>query len=516
MSSDLMKPTIRSDDKDIIRLQRRAWSALDNRRPRTVFRRAADLVRVAVSKLGAIIQELTPPRLCHELNRAANWQRVVRRQIEKSRAPKHLLDDMLAHPNPPMPVLARVVQMPVFTSTGQLIATPGYHDESGIFMVAPSDLEGYLDAFQDIAHPSREEVQSALDQLHEPLRDFPFVSDADRAHALALILLPFVRELIEGPTPLNGIFKPAPGTGGTLLAEIINLIATGAPLEVTTLTDWEQEQQRTITAMLFKGPTYLLLDNIHGLDSSPLAAAITSITWSDRKMGSSDAPSMPVRCGWIATGNNPQLSKEMIRRTVLTRLDAQMAHPEDRTAFRHPDLRTFVKEQRPHLIAAVITLVRAWQAAGTPPGKKTLGMFESWAQVIGGILSVAGVPGFLDNLDDLRQGTDIGATSWREFVSRWVGRYGLKTVGVSNLWELIDNPDPLDLGFDRTKDVPSQKTSFGQKLVGRRGQVIGEYRLIEEGERHRAKQWRLALVHEPPGEPSGEPASDTFTVANSL
>ena len=37
------------------------------------------------------------------------------------------------------------------------------------------------------------------------------------------MLLPFVRELIDGPTPLHLIEKPTPGTGGTLLATVAAL-----------------------------------------------------------------------------------------------------------------------------------------------------------------------------------------------------------------------------------------------------------------------------------------------------
>jgi putative DNA primase/helicase len=44
--------------------------------------------------------------------------------------------------------------------------------------------------------------------LDDLLCDFPFVSDANRAHAVARFLLPFVRELISGPTPLHLIEAP--------------------------------------------------------------------------------------------------------------------------------------------------------------------------------------------------------------------------------------------------------------------------------------------------------------------
>ena len=49
------------------------------------------------------------------------------------------------------------------------------------------------------------DVACALDSILDVICDFPFVSDADRAHALALWLLAPARCLIDGPTPLTAV-----------------------------------------------------------------------------------------------------------------------------------------------------------------------------------------------------------------------------------------------------------------------------------------------------------------------
>jgi hypothetical protein len=43
--------------------------------------------------------------------------------------------------------------------------------------------------------------------LDDLLGDFPFVGDAERAHSVALLLLPFMRPMIPGPTPLHMVRK---------------------------------------------------------------------------------------------------------------------------------------------------------------------------------------------------------------------------------------------------------------------------------------------------------------------
>ena len=71
---------------------------------------------------------------------------------------------------------------------------------------------------------------------------------------------------------------------------------------------------------------------------------------------------------------------------------------------------------RPAIAHALLTLVQAWVAAGRPPGAATLGSYESWAEVVGGVLTVAGVSGFLANIHDTQMSTDA---EWRGFVEAW-------------------------------------------------------------------------------------------------
>jgi hypothetical protein len=54
----------------------------------------------------------------------------------------------------------------------------------------------------------------------------------------------------------------------------------------------------------------------------------------------------------------------------------------------------------------------AWMAAGRPRGPQTLGSFESWAAIIGGVLDVAGVRGFLENQHAAYDEADAEAQVW--------------------------------------------------------------------------------------------------------
>jgi hypothetical protein len=264
----------------------------------------------------------------------------------------------------------------------------------------------------------------------------------------------------------------------------------------------EDEWRKRVTAKLMGSPTHLLIDNLkRRLDSAAIASAITSPTWEDRVLGESTMIRIPVRCVWLATGNNPLVSAEIARRTVRIRLDAKRDQPwlRSESEFRHPNLRVWVKENRGRLVWAALTLIRAWLVAGRPFGKRTLGMFESWAKTIGGILEVASIPGFLGNLQEFYESSDFESSVWRGFIAAWWDRFKDETVAVADVWGLIGNDAPLPLGDGGER---AQKTRLGKLLADARDRVYAidaqeerlEVRLEAAGVRHSAKLWKLAYL----------------------
>ena len=194
----------------------------------------------------------------------------------------------------------------------------------------------------------------------------------------------------------------------------------------------DEEWRKRVTAKLRQIPSIVLIDNLRQkLDSSAVAAALTAPFWEDRILGVSEMARLPIRCVWIATGNNPEFSNEMARRIVRIRLDAHVERPWQREGFRHPDLMIWVRANRARLVAACLTLCQAWIAAGRPRGTRTIGSYENWAQVLGGVLEVAGIEGFLGNLDEMMEASDAEGAVWRSFVSAWWDRFGTAEVGTT-------------------------------------------------------------------------------------
>lgn len=492
-------PAINAGTLDLPTIAEEAWAALlEANAPPILFRYGGLPARIESGDDGGpVIRVMTQDRLRYVLARVAEWYTLRRAKNGEEMIrrpalpPVHVVRDMLARPDPPLPVLTRIVEAPIFAADGTLHLSPGYHPGSRT-LYAPAP--GFsVPPVPD--HPSGADVERARRLILEDLLgDFPFVSEAERAHAVALLLLPFTREWVESATPLHVIEKPSPGTGATLLVDVLTYAATGHRAAALTEGRDEDEWRKRLTAKLQTGPAVVVIDNLkRRLEASAVSAAITADTWEDRLLGHTEMLSISVRCAWVATGNNPALSAEIARRTVRIRLDAKVDRPWLRDGFRHPDLRAWVAEHRGELVWAALVLGRAWLAAGRPKWEgRCLGMFESWSRVMGGILDTAGIPGFLGNLEDFYEQSDAEGAAWRSFVARWWERHEGAEVGVSDLWQLVApaDGDPLDLGLGDGSER-SQKTRLGKLLAEVRDRQFDGRRIVSAGTKKRAQLWRL-------------------------
>jgi hypothetical protein len=192
--------------------------------------------------------------------------------------------------------------------------------------------------------------------------------------------------------------------------------------------------------VLREGSTVVVIDNVnYRLDSGDLCKALTETTHGDRILGQSQTLNLPVRCVWIATGNNIQLGGDMPRRCYWIRMDAKCSKPFQRIGFKHKRLKEYVLKHRGELLAALLTLARAWFVAGRPePNITPLGSFEDWSVIVGGILQRAGIDGFLANSDQLYEQADIDSVQWEAFLKTLDATFYSEPFTVSQVWERMN------------------------------------------------------------------------------
>lgn len=451
---------------------------------------------------GATVERLNLVSLRRHLNLAANLVRRKRGRYEICWGTDALYRQMLANP-PQLPPLKQIAILPTFLPDGTLTDKPGYYEGSGLYYASPPGLE----VPSVPAQPSAEDVAEARRLIcDELLGDFPFASPSDRAGAVAALLLPFVRPMIDGPTPLHLLEAPAPGTGKTLLARTVGGITLGVEPAMHGGSHRSEEWRKALTSMLKGAPLVVVFDNIAGrLDSEVLAQALTAEIWGDRLLGTNVDAAYPVSCLWLATSNNATLSGELARRTMRVRLDAKVELPWRRSGFKHP-LPGWALDNRPKLVWACLTLIRAWVAAGRVAwAGKPLGSFESWSRTMGGILEVASLPGFLQGAEELMEVAAEEEDGARAFVLGWAERWGEVRVSSSELFELGAEIEGLGLWG---QDDKARHRSFGQVLHKLLDRVYSGWRVLRDGRSHGKVYWRLeslpAEVADPLADASAE------------
>jgi hypothetical protein len=491
-----------------------------------MFIRAGALVRVAPDERGRpVIRPVLDHGVRWALGEAADFEDAIATGRET----------ILRPAMPPMPVarnilssaqlcswfppLLGIIESPAICPDGRLIAEPGYDRETGLYYCPDPGL--VLPPIPE--DPSPDQVADAAALVSETVADFPFVVEqhgveASRANAIAALMTPIVRPMIAGRVPLMLFDKPQMGTGASLLAEVVSTIATGSSAAMTQAPTLREEWGKLLLSELSVGRAVIVFDNVTGVLSSPeLSTAITQRVYNGRVLGRTQTLKVENQPCWIATGINLALGGDLPRRCVWIRMDPKDARPwlRDRSTFRHPDLLVWARSERGRIIAAVLTIARAWIRDGrrVPDGIPRLAVFEDWCEHLGGMLAVMRVDGFLANLDQQYDEAELEAPQWGAFLERWHARFGETPITVAELvQELEQNASALYVDQTLRGCAPDDVL---EAIAGRGGgnQKLGQllryrketrypsgFMLARAGTRNNAVRW-VALRVEPSGRP---------------
>lgn len=436
-----------------------------------VFQRGGHLVRLRDAKADAWVEPFDVPSLKGHLDRCADFVRLTENGSEPSRPPNDVLKDILALPATLLPEIDRISRVPVFLPTGRLLIRPGYDQETRTYL-ALNRLEGISSGM---------DLESAKQMiLGDFLGDFHFADLDGVANTLACLLQPFLAPLVGSPTPLYLVEASRRGEGKGLLAQAIAQVTCGRPAGVMTQPRDEDEARKRITSLLIDGSPLVLLDNVYELKSGVLAAALTSEFWEDRLLGLNQKVRVQNDAIWLATGNNVVLSEEIARRVIAIRLDSGLEFPELRQGFKHQQLLLWIQENRVQIVSSCLSIVAAWVVAGMPEGRATLGSFEKWAKVMGGVMQVAGLEGFLSNRGRLYEEADAETGDWHSFTKSWWAEYSERAVTASDLLVVLRKSLLLlDVWGGRTELGAVQRV--GHTLHNHRNRIYGEFAIRAAG-----------------------------------
>jgi hypothetical protein len=454
-----------------------------------------------------IIIEASDAALYELAGMAATWQKWEKRVKEwvTILPPKLFVSTLLGRPYWPFPPLEGIIYSPTLRPDGSLLATPGYDADTGLYF------DSNRTRYKPIPdNPDIFEARKALNTLNDVLCDFLWEHDYDRSAALAAILSVVCRYTVIGNVPLFGISATTRGSGKGLLADVIVLIGTGRRAPLWSQAEDDAEERKRLLALGMDGDPLVCIDNVtRPLGSGPLDLALTSSTFKDRILGTQTSKEVPMHVVFLATGNNLQYVGDLARRVVPITLDPKMEKPEERTGFRYPDLLAHVAQERPQLVIAALTILKAYFADGCPSqGLSAYGSFQPWSDLIRSALVWAGEEDPCEGRKTI-EAHDPGYEALAGLLEAWHTCYpaGAKitlkrlkqditiykdssTPPAPNEWDDLEHAVfEFDPRSARTKAIDT--LTLGNALKRVHGRVIDKKRFVSAGTSKRAVEWKV-------------------------
>lgn len=441
-----------------------------------------------------IISRIGPNRLRETIGSGAEWTKFDGRKDKwvSALVPEWVAPTLREREQWPLPQLDGISDVPVLRADGTIHDVPG-HDEQTRMIFDPGGVSWPPIA----AKPTLGDAASALAELGEPFCDFLFTARHDRAAVIALLLTIIARSAIDGCVPMFAITATQAGSGKGLCADACATIATGRDMPKMANTTDDNEMRKRLLAIVLSGVSIVTIDNVDGVLGTPsLDSALTAGSISDRLLSTNETRTAPVHQVFIATGNNIQYRGDLHRRIVPIAMDPKMENPEDRSGFRHPNLLAYIRAERPRLVCAALTLLRAYFVAGKPShGRPRKGSFESWDDLIRGAILWAGGGDPLDGVADVRASSDPDREQLRALIVAWNERHRSDAITVAALIKSADGHDALRAAIDayRYKDEPMTAALLGKRLAKARGRTVGAFAIEHAGgvAHGGAKLWTL-------------------------
>ena len=363
-----------------------------------------------------------------------------------------------------LPVLVGVVNCPQLAADGRILDMPGYDAKTRVFY----DPRGAR--FPAIAEsPAWADVVAAKERLLLLFHTFDFQSEKDRAVALSLVLTRLAR-IGMATAPLHAFDAPVAGSGKSMLVDIVSILATGERATVFAQGPDLEEFEKRLSVQLMTGRQIIAIDNINnGLDGDLLNQSLTQPKVDLRILGQSRK--VTVRCSAVntATGNNLRLVGDLTRRALIARLDPKTDRPELRQFDYDPVVDA--TEHRGELVAAALTILKAYCVAGMPGRPAKLQGFAEWSDLVRGALMWVGLEDPAATQERLRE-NDPKLTRLIRIATVWRDAFGAYATTVAEAVAKAEEKKRVEVSWDfKTEPVnPDLLDAF--LAVARRGAAI--------------------------------------------
>jgi hypothetical protein len=302
------------------------------------------------------------PTLTKVLSQCAAWERYNEKLggfVPCDPPARHvgILNDSQTYAH--LPNLTGIARQPYFReSDGELVTVADYDKKSQRFGVF--DARKYVTPKSTLAN-----AHEALELLEKLLIEFTFLAPTDKAAALAAIFTAVTRPSFAF-APGFHVKAATIGSGKSYLCELISAFAKPGETKKVSYPTTSEEATKAILSLLISSPAVVEFDDMafdwipHGI----INRMFTSEFITDRILGVSRTATVSTSTLFLASGNNVGPVRDLLRRVLTINIDPHCATPATKTYKGTPV--EDVRKDRGRYVAAVLTIILAWKAAGSP------------------------------------------------------------------------------------------------------------------------------------------------------
>ncbi len=483
------------------------------------YQRDRSLVRTALAKAksagGSTVEvpgivPVTIPMLGRALGESAIWEKLVKSgedengnpQFKSIRIdpPKEVVEQIAAMNGMwQFRPLSGVISTPTMRPDGSLLLAPGYDDATGLVLMCAPPVPAISDS------PTRADADGAMNLLKGLFREFPFADEASRSVALSMALTTVLRGALLPAVPFHVATAPQPGTGKSYLLDIPAAITTGERCGVIAHSADPAEFEKRLVGAALAGQAIIAIDNVsRELGGDFLNQVTERPLLQMRPLGGSTMIRVPNTFTVFANGNNLSAPADLVRRTLVARLDADMENPETRVFSQNP--LQMILANRGAYIVACLTIGRAYICAGSPDPCPPLASFEPWSNLVRSALVWLGCADPCLSME-LARTEDPTRAARTAFFTAWRDEIGLRGArSVAQLVQEAETTGPngflcpnlreacLTVAEDRTGNLISPKR-LGKWLSLNKNNRVGDLKLVADNQTAARVYWRLDRVY---------------------
>ena len=279
------------------------------------------------------------------------------------------------------PVIVAIANTPSISPFGELLDVPGFDPATGVLY---DPLEVTFPRVPD--PPTDSEIKAAFDRLLLTLHtlDDDFVAPEDKGVALSILMTSVARRGLDF-APMHGMDAPVAGSGKSLVVELASILVTGHGAVVMSQGETREETEKKLGAVLMRGDPIIAIDNCDfPLEGQTLNQALTQPLVQVRILGKSEMITVQTSALVTATGNNLTPKGDLVRRTIVGRIDPKCARPELRQYDFDPI--AYAMENRARLVVDILTLLKGYHNKGRPNRPHELQSFKHWSNTVRGCI----------------------------------------------------------------------------------------------------------------------------------